>query len=207
MRRWLLTTLLSVFIIGGFTVGGIGIHNLSSLSRSLPSSPNAAAASLVTPPTPAATPELAAHPPLRDFDQNPPPFAPAAPVDQPAPVREPTPAPDAAVEGSGHLNIDRALQLDVLPRLPQHLPEVRDRVRTDISLAEAVQLANYGRTLNPSQIVRLQPDPSLTPSYIGGGGAAYMKADFFKRLLEHHDPHVRGMSPTILLSAQFIWFD
>src|SRR5262249_19673317 len=62
--------------------------------------------------------------------------------------------------------------LDVLPRLPQLLPEVRDLVRTDISLVEAVQLANFGRTLDSSQIVRLQPDPSLTPSYIGGGGAS-----------------------------------
>jgi LCP family protein required for cell wall assembly len=366
MRQWLLTTMLSVFIVGGFTAGGIGIHNLTSLPRSLPSPPRVAAANDVATPTPAATPELAAHPPLRDFDHNPPPFAAAAPVDQPTAVPAPTPAPDAPAEESGHLNMllmgidqrpdeaapggdpgrtdsmvlvsidfddhsvamvsiprdgfvvipghgnervnaaytfgeldhpgggpelaektveqlfgvpvdryalvdihsmqqviddlggiwidnpqrlvddqyptddyrtiridipaghqlmdgvtaveyartrhpdsdygrenrqqqvllairDRALQLDVLPRLPQLLPEVRDLVRTDISLVEAVQLASFGRTLETSQIVRLQPDPSLTPSYLGGGGASYINLTPAYRKMVHAmmvDPRV-----------------
>jgi LCP family protein required for cell wall assembly len=69
---------------------------------------------------------------------------------------------------------DRALQLDVLPRLPQLLPQVRDLVHTDISLVEAVQLANFGRGLDASNIVRMAPDPQLTPSYIGPGGASYI---------------------------------
>ncbi len=366
MRQWLLITALVVFIVGGFTTGGIGIHNLTARSRSLPPPPNAAAAQVDLPSAPAATPELAAHPPLRDFDQNPPPFAPAAPVAQPTPAPVPTPVPDAPPEEAGHLNIllmgidqrpdetapggdpgrtdsmvlvsidfddhtvamvsiprdgfvvipghgnervnaaytfgeldhpgggpelaektvaqlfgvpidryalvdihsmqqviddlggvwidnpqrlvddqyptddyrtiridipeghqlmdgvtaveyartrhpdsdygredrqqqvllairDRALQLDVLPRLPQLLPQVRDLVHTDIGLVEAVQLANFGRTLDTSQIKRLRPDPSLTPSYVGAGGASYINLTPAYRKMVHGmlvDPRV-----------------
>jgi LCP family protein required for cell wall assembly len=359
MRRGLLNAALVVFIIGGFVLGGIGIHNLSNLTRPLPPRPApAAAANPAQTPAPVATPELAPHPPLRDFDQNPPPFQPAAPdvVATAAPV--PTPAVAVAPEESGHLNIllmgidqrpdettpggdpgrtdsmvlvsvdfdnhiasmvsiprdgfvvipghgnervnaaytfgeldqrgggpalaektveqlfgvpidryalvdihsmeqvvddlggiwidnperlvdnqyptddyrtikidipaghqlmdgvtaveyartrhpdsdygregrqqqvllairDRALQLDELPRLPQLLPEVRDLVRTDISLVEAIQLATFGRGLEDSQIVRMQPDPSLTPSYIGAGGASYINLTPAYRKMVH----------------------
>ena len=90
---------------------------------------------------------------------------------------------------------DRALQLDVLPRLPQILPEVRDLVSTDISLVEAVQLANFGRSLDASQIVRLRPDPSLTPSYVGYGGASYINLTpayrkMVRAMVESTDPSI-----------------
>jgi LCP family protein required for cell wall assembly len=347
MRHWLLKTAMTVFVIGGFVGGAIGIHNLTGLSRPLRPPPIDAAPNAISSPLPLAAPELAPHPPLRDFDQNPPPFEPAAPVEVATPEPPPTPAPDAPSEQTGHLNIlllgidqrpdeqtpggdpgrtdsmvlvsvdfddhlvwmvsiprdgfvvipghgnervnaaytfgeldhhgggpalaektveqlfgipvdryalvdihsmeqvindlggiwidnpqrlfdnqyptddyrtitidipagrqlmdgvtaveysrtrhpdsdygrenrqqqvllamrERALQLDVLPRLPQLLPEVRDLVRTDVSPMEALQLATFGRGLDASQIVRMQPDPSLTPSYVGPGGASYI---------------------------------
>ena len=87
---------------------------------------------------------------------------------------------------------NRALQLDVLPRLPQLLPEVRDLVHTDISVVEAVQLANFGRSLDTSQIVRMQPDPNLTPSYIGAGGASYINLT----------PEYRNMVHAVMLNPR-----
>lgn len=352
MRSWLLTTALAVFVLGGMLGGAIGLRNLSSLGTPTPK-PVAAAAPT---PLPTATPEpaeLAPHPPLRDFDQNPPPFQPAGVTDVAA--ISSTPEPAAA---SGHLNVllmgidqrpdeagpggdpgrtdsmilvsidydnhlvsmvsiprdgfvvipghgnervnaaytfgeldrqgdgpslaertveqlfgihvdryalvdirsmqqvidtlggvwidnpqrlvdtayptedyrtikidipagrqlmdgitaveyartrhpdsdygrqarqqqvllairDRALQLDVLPRIPQLLPEIRDLVHTDISLMEAVQLANFGRSLNSSQIIRMAPDPNLTPSYIGYGGASYINLTPTYRAMVH----------------------
>jgi hypothetical protein len=70
---------------------------------------------------------------------------------------------------------DQALQLQTLPRLPQLIPEVLKLVRTDLSPGEVLQLANFGRTLDRSTgIVVLPPNPELTPSYTGPGGAAYI---------------------------------
>jgi LCP family protein required for cell wall assembly len=69
---------------------------------------------------------------------------------------------------------DRALQLDVVPRIPQLLPEVHDLVHTDISLVEAVQLVNFGRSLDSTHIVKMPPNPQLTPGYLGRGGASYI---------------------------------
>jgi polyisoprenyl-teichoic acid--peptidoglycan teichoic acid transferase len=80
---------------------------------------------------------------------------------------------------------DRALQFDVLPRIPQLMPEVRDLVHTDISLVEAAQLVNFGRSLDSSQIVRLAPDPNLTPSYAGPGGASYINLTPTYRAMVH----------------------
>jgi polyisoprenyl-teichoic acid--peptidoglycan teichoic acid transferase len=376
MRPWLLTAALAVFIVGGFVGGAIGIRNLSALSRPGRSAPpSAVAASTSEVPRPVATPELAPHPPLRDFDQNPPPFEPAAAADVSTPVALQTPGPDVALKEkeTGHLNIlllgidqrpdeatpsgdpgrtdsmllvsidfddhmvamvsiprdgfvvipghgnerinaaytfgeldhrgdgpalaqktveqvfgitidryalvdvhsmqqviddlggvwidnperlidpqyptddyrtikidipagrqlmngvtaveyartrhpdsdygrenrqqqvllairDRALQLDVLPRLPQLLPEVRDLVSTDISLVEAVQLANFGRSLDASEIVRLRPDPSLTPSYVGYGGASYINlTPAYRKMVRAmvSDPSIAGEQAAI----------
>ena len=70
---------------------------------------------------------------------------------------------------------DQTLQLQTLPRLPELIPELLDLVRTDLSPSELVQLATFGRTLDRSTgIVVLPPDPNLTPSYTGPGGAAYI---------------------------------
>jgi polyisoprenyl-teichoic acid--peptidoglycan teichoic acid transferase len=88
---------------------------------------------------------------------------------------------------------DRALQFDVLPRIPQLLPEVRDLVHSDISPVEALQLANFGRSLDSSHIVQLPPDPRLTPSYVGPGGASYINLTPTYRAIVHSmvtDPRV-----------------
>jgi polyisoprenyl-teichoic acid--peptidoglycan teichoic acid transferase len=88
---------------------------------------------------------------------------------------------------------DRALQLDVLPRLPQLLPQIHELVKTDISLVEAVQLANFGRGIDSSRIVKLPPDPKLTPGYVGPGGASYINLTATYRAMVHamlSDPRV-----------------
>ncbi len=71
---------------------------------------------------------------------------------------------------------DRALQLDVIPRLPALMPELLRLVRTDLTPAEVAQLASFGRDLDRTRdIVSLQPDESLTPSYTGSRGASYVQ--------------------------------
>lgn len=97
---------------------------------------------------------------------------------------------------------DRALQFDVLPRIPQLLPEVHDLVRTDISLVESVQLANFGRSLDASRILQLQPNPALTPAYIGAGGASYIQLTANYRSLVHGmiaDPRVAAERAAIVV--------
>jgi len=70
---------------------------------------------------------------------------------------------------------DRALQLDVVPRLPGLLPDMLKLVHTDMSPVEILQLATFGRGLNRDRdIVSLPPNGDLTPGYIGGGGASYI---------------------------------
>jgi LCP family protein required for cell wall assembly len=70
---------------------------------------------------------------------------------------------------------DQALQLNVVPQLPQLLPQLLNLVRTDMSVLEIAQVANFGRELNRDRdIIALAPDPSLTPSYTGPGGASYI---------------------------------
>src|SRR4030081_3873810 len=66
MRKALLTTAWALFVAGGLAGGAIGIRNLTVLPRT-PASISSGA------PAPVPTQELAAHPNLRDFDQNPPP--------------------------------------------------------------------------------------------------------------------------------------
>jgi polyisoprenyl-teichoic acid--peptidoglycan teichoic acid transferase len=95
---------------------------------------------------------------------------------------------------------DRALQVDALPRLPALLPEVRDLVHTDITLVDAVQLANFGRGLRASDIIRLPADPTLTPSYIGAGGASYINLTPTYRAMVHAmvtDPRVAAEKAAI----------
>ena len=88
---------------------------------------------------------------------------------------------------------DRALQFDVLPRIPQLIPEVRQLVHTDINPVEAVQFADFGRKLDSTHILQLPPDPSLTPSYVGPGGASYINLTPAYRAIVHAmitDPRV-----------------
>jgi LCP family protein required for cell wall assembly len=88
---------------------------------------------------------------------------------------------------------DRALQFDVLPRIPELLPKLRDLVSTDISPVEALQIANFGRGMDATHIVQLPPNPELTPGYIGGGGASYIHLTSTYRSIVHAivtDPRV-----------------
>ena len=70
---------------------------------------------------------------------------------------------------------DQALQIGTLPRLPQLISQAQQLVHTDLTPVEVGALVNFGRGLNRDKdIVSLAPDPSLTPSYTGPGGAAYI---------------------------------
>ena len=88
---------------------------------------------------------------------------------------------------------DRALQLDVLPHIPQLIPEMLDLVKTDISLVESAQLVNFGRSLDSGRIIQLAPNPELTPAYVGAGGASYIHLTSNYRSIVHSmiaDPRV-----------------
>jgi polyisoprenyl-teichoic acid--peptidoglycan teichoic acid transferase len=70
---------------------------------------------------------------------------------------------------------NQALQLQTLPRLPQLVPQVLDLVHTDLTPVEIGQLLSFGRGLDASKdIISLPPNPNLTPSYTGPGGASYI---------------------------------
>ena len=139
MRPWLLSAAMAVFIVGGFVGGAIGIHNLSTLSRPARQAPDVAAASPAEVARPVATPELASHPPLRDFDENPPPFGPAAPADVATPAPVQTPAADAATKDTGHLNI---LLLGVDQRPDEAIP-TGDPGRTDSMLLVSIDFDDH----------------------------------------------------------------
>src|SRR5438477_12766712 len=99
MRRWLLSTGLAIFVIGGLLGGAIGVRNLV---RGPSPTAKAVAAGRVPSPTPQ---ELAPHPPLRDFDESPPPFQPAGQSDDPI-AAEPTPtAQPVQDQSTGHMNV------------------------------------------------------------------------------------------------------
>lgn len=70
---------------------------------------------------------------------------------------------------------DQALQLSVLPRLPQLVAQTQKLVRTDLTPTEIASLVAFGRGLDRDKgIVSLPPDPALTPAYVGPGGASYI---------------------------------
>jgi LCP family protein required for cell wall assembly len=69
---------------------------------------------------------------------------------------------------------DRALQVDIVPKLPTLLPDMLNLAHTDLSPVEVLQLANFGRKLARSDIVPMPPDGDLTPGYFGAGGASYI---------------------------------
>ncbi|HLZ29976.1 MAG TPA: hypothetical protein VKV73_21860 [Chloroflexota bacterium] len=54
-------------------------------------------------------------------------------------------------------------------------PRLLDLVRTDLQPLEIVQVANFGHNLDrDTDIITLPPNPMLTPSYTGPGGASYI---------------------------------
>jgi LCP family protein required for cell wall assembly len=69
---------------------------------------------------------------------------------------------------------DQVLEPSVLPHLPQLVSQATELVRTDLNPLEIGQLVAFGRGLSSDDIVTLPPNPQLTPSYTGAGGAAYI---------------------------------
>jgi LCP family protein required for cell wall assembly len=70
---------------------------------------------------------------------------------------------------------NQALQLQTLPLLPKLVPQVLDLVHTDLTPVEIGQLLSFGRGLDAATgIISLPPNPDLTPSYTGPGGASYI---------------------------------
>jgi LCP family protein required for cell wall assembly len=70
---------------------------------------------------------------------------------------------------------NQALQLQTLPKLPQLVPQVLDLVHTDLTPVEIGQLMNFGRGLDASKdVLSVPPNPELTPTYTGPGGASYI---------------------------------
>lgn len=70
---------------------------------------------------------------------------------------------------------DQALSPDAITHLPALLPALKDLVRTDLSPTEILQLAQLGHGLTQDQVLRLPPDQSLTPSYVGSDGLWYVR--------------------------------
>jgi hypothetical protein len=69
---------------------------------------------------------------------------------------------------------NQALRLQTVPKLPQLVPQVLSLVHTDLSPVEIAQPVTFGRDLDSRSVVTLPPNPTLTPSYTGPGGAAYI---------------------------------
>src|ERR1041385_333308 len=104
--KWLLVAGWATFVVGGLVAGFSGVRTFSTIDRSPPPAtvaPAAAPTADASPraPTPTDTPPaVAAGPVMRDFDQQPPPFAAAGATDTPAPdgptpVPVPTPLPQS----------------------------------------------------------------------------------------------------------------
>src|SRR5690348_9623774 len=100
MRSWALSAGLALWVLGGLVGAVLGLRNVQILARPAVRPAPVVAASAPRPPQPTPSPtaapaELAPHPPLRDFDQSPPPFQPAGQVEVRAIA--PTPEPQTTV--------------------------------------------------------------------------------------------------------------
>src|SRR6266850_7012585 len=83
--KWLLSVAWTVFVLGGLGAGWASLHNFSLMTQRVAPRQAVAAASATITPEP-----MAAHAPLRDFDQDAPPFAPAG-----EPQAQPSPQPNS----------------------------------------------------------------------------------------------------------------
>jgi len=66
---------------------------------------------------------------------------------------------------------DRALQLDVIPKLPTLMSTFREMVETDIPPQEIIRLAAMAREIHDNAISTLVIDEKLAPPFVGEGGA------------------------------------
>jgi LCP family protein required for cell wall assembly len=65
---------------------------------------------------------------------------------------------------------DKALQLDVIPRLPQLLGQFKETVKTDITLSEVMTLANIAKEIDANHIVGRAIDAEyVTPTVLDSG--------------------------------------
>ncbi|MHB1160262.1 MAG: LCP family protein [Chloroflexota bacterium] len=66
---------------------------------------------------------------------------------------------------------DRALQLNVIPKLPSLMGTMKDMVETDIPAAEILRLAKMSTEIGADSIGSLVIDASLAHPFVGEGGA------------------------------------
>lgn len=66
---------------------------------------------------------------------------------------------------------DRALQLNVIPRLPSLMGTMRDMVETDIPATEILRLAKLATEIDADSISNLVIDEKLATPFVGEGGA------------------------------------
>lgn len=67
---------------------------------------------------------------------------------------------------------DKALRLDILPKLPQLMQQFSDSIETDLSPLEIIQLANLAMQIDRSSIKNVVLDGDAVESFWTSGGAA-----------------------------------
>ncbi len=66
---------------------------------------------------------------------------------------------------------DRALQLDVIPKLPTLMNNFKDMVETDMPAQEILRLAAMSKDIRDNNVGTLVVDEKLAPPFVGEGGA------------------------------------
>jgi polyisoprenyl-teichoic acid--peptidoglycan teichoic acid transferase len=69
---------------------------------------------------------------------------------------------------------DRAMALDVIPKLPSLMNTLTGMVQTDIPTTEFIRLANLARQLDTKNVASLVIDETLAPPFQGQDGAALL---------------------------------
>ena len=71
----------------------------------------------------------------------------------------------------------RALQPDVLPKLPALASQIRGLVKTDMSLIEMLALANVAKDIDPANIERRAIDVDMVSLWVRPDGAQVLLPD------------------------------
>jgi polyisoprenyl-teichoic acid--peptidoglycan teichoic acid transferase len=66
---------------------------------------------------------------------------------------------------------DKALALDVIPKIPSLMGTMKDMIDTDIPPADIIRLATLAKDVTASSVSSLVIDEKLAPPFIGEGGA------------------------------------
>jgi len=72
---------------------------------------------------------------------------------------------------------DRALQLDIIPRLPRLAAEFRDLIKTDMKVTDALALAALAKDIGTSSIASYALDYTYASSVVTPGGASVLVPD------------------------------